>query len=328
MTIEGNLASPYMLMMLTEPTNEQCTCSSLSPLRPKHAAEDAGESAPVTPVTPELGARVRQALAGSFPRVMPLSVLLLHVSQLEHIQLSPKSAILHQRLRYHASTEFLEQVLATVRRTIRQSDQVMVHGGTGAAIIFPGVDQEGAFGILERVYYGINLLQSETVVPPLTRETDIFIGMGSYPEPASTLDELLLHTGNVAHRLTLRPAVTAHLVDHEALQAHESLRKETPAMEDMDDACDVLPHSARSNGIPFMQIPTRLPARLKHLIPYQLACELRCAPVGRDHNRLTVAMAHPTDSHEVSRLQAATSMAIYPVSCEITALDTLLASEW
>jgi GGDEF domain-containing protein len=324
------------LTALTDPAAELCECQALSLLNRGREERVGEEYLPVTPVTPELGSYLRVALATYFPRSSPISVLLLHISQLEHVHISPKSAMLHRRHRFHAPQSFLEQVLANVRRTIRGSDPVITHGGTGAAIIFPEVDQEGAFNILERAYHSINLLQPETVIPPLSRETDIFLGMGSYPEPAKTLEELFYQTGCVAHRLTLRPAVvSAHIYPYTAGQSHEmSEQAETSATA----AETGKPHSpgrvldqippAGSSGIPFMQLPTKLPARLKNLIPYRLARELHCAPVGRDHNRLSVAMAQPADIHALGALKAATGMLIYPVACEISALDVLLANEW
>ncbi|HJT56759.1 MAG TPA: hypothetical protein VJ761_09705, partial [Ktedonobacteraceae bacterium] len=94
-----------------------------------------------------------------------------------------------------------------------------------------------------------------------------------------------------------------------------------------DDEQVLTPH-ARANGTPFMQLPSRLPQRLKQLIPYELALEIRCAPVGRDHNRLTVAMAHPSNIHAIQRLREVTGMTIFPVSCEAGALETLLTNGW
>ena len=95
----------------------------------------------------------------------------------------------------------------------------------------------------------------------------------------------------------------------------------------------------RTNSLPFPQAQAHCrlhhaqtlvhrPTRLKLLIPYALAMELRCAPVGRDHNRLTVAMANPTDMRAIYHLREATGMTIFPVSCEASALETLLASGW
>ena len=157
------------------------------------------------PVTGELNTCLRAELRNFFPRSTPLSVFLLHIAQLEHIHIAPKSAVLNRRHRFHAPGSFLEQILLNVRRCIRYSDQLLIHDGTGAAIILPEVDAEGASTILERVYHSVNLLQPETFVPQLKRETDILMGAGSYPKPGTSLEELLYHTGLIARRLRLRP---------------------------------------------------------------------------------------------------------------------------
>ncbi len=78
----------------------------------------------------------------------------------------------------------------------------------------------------------------------------------------------------------------------------------------------------------FLQLPTHLPKRLKQLIPYQLALEIRCAPVGRDHDRLTMAMADPTDTNALRQLEEATGLSIFAVSCDLEVLDALLARKW
>lgn len=302
------------LTILTEATTELCECQPLSVSNPGQKQQAGQDYVPMTPVTPVLGTYLREELARYFPRTSPISVLLLHISQLEQVHISPSSALLHKRHRFHAPESVLEQVLAYVRRTIRLSDHVVRHAGAGAAIIFPEVDQQGTFSIIERAFHSINLLQPQTVIPPLSHETDIILGIGSYPEPASSFEELLYCASCVAHCLTLRPAVTAHLHPHKAGQPP-------------DTALELITASENS-GIPFMHLPAKLPVRLKHLIPYQLARELRCAPVGRDHNRLTVAMAQPADAHALDILKEITGMIIYPVACEAGALDMLLANGW
>ncbi len=330
MKLRGRETLSPALTYIDSPATDHCNCLPLSALH-KSAwreqahldAESVGQLLQVIPATLEMNSYLRIILNEHFPRSTPLSIMLLHISQLEHIHIAPKSAILHKRNRYHAPANLLEQILVYVRRTIRSSDRILVHAGTGVAMILPDVDQEGAQNILERVYYSINLLQPETVIPPLKRETDIIIGIGSYPKPGITAEDLLYYTGFIAHRLTLRPAVTTQLRGARPAYLSEVILH----YHDHDDENHHLV-TARGRGIPFMQLPTRLPPRLKHLIPYNLALELRCAPVGRDHNRLTVAMAHPTDSHAIDRLREATCMSIFPVAYEVKALDALLIHGW
>jgi hypothetical protein len=82
------------------------------------------------------------------------------------------------------------------------------------------------------------------------------------------------------------------------------------------------------DNIPFMQLPNQLSSRLKQLIPYHIAQELRCIPVGRDHQYLTVAMADPSNNNAVHALKEITGLTIFPVSCDILALNALLAGKW
>ncbi len=313
------------IVYIDSPAGERCDCPPLSSLHraPGASPESGGEIVPVTPATQELNRQVRSRLAALFPRSTPLSLLIIHISQLDHVHITPKTVVLHKRHRYHAPNSFLNQVLTNARRVMRGDDQVIAHGGTGAAIILPDVDQEGAFNVVERVFHSINLLQPETVIPPLKRETDITIGIGSYPRPGKSLEDLLYHAGCVTHNLTLRPAVTTQLRGSKA-----PLMTEISARETLDDEAGNPPNSQVSSGIPYMQLPTRLPQSLKRLVPFSIARKLRCIPVGRDHNRLTVAMAYPTDTQALMRLQSATGMVIFPVACDISALDAILAKEW
>ena len=310
---------------IDSPAGDRCDCPPLSSLHraPGSSLESGAEIMPVTPATRELNRHVRSQLAALFPRSTPLSLLLIHISQLDHVHITPKTVVLHKRHRYHAPASFLEQVLANARRVMRSSDQVIAHGGTGAAIILPDVDQEGAFSVVERVFHSINLLQPETVIPPLKRETDITIGIGSYPRPGKSLEELLYHAGCVTHNLTLRPAVTAQLRGSKA-----PLVAEISAGQTLDDEAGGSLNSQGSSGIPYMQLPARLSLSLKRLVPHSIARELRCIPVGRDHNRLTVAMAYPGDVQALARLQGVTGMIIFPVTCDISALDAMLSKEW
>lgn len=323
---QGRGAPIPELTYLDSPAMDQCTCLPLSALHNvpgEEQAEYCEQLIEVTPATTEMNSYLRTLLNSYFPRSTALSVLLLHISQLEHIHMAPKSAILHKRQRYHAPANLLEQVLINVRRTIRSSDHMLVHAGASVAMILPDVDQEGAQTLLERVYYSINLLQPETVVPPLKRETDILLGIGSYPKPGTSLEDMLYHTGFVASRIILRPAVTTQMHGTRSIGLSEGILFHR--LQDEEDDSFI---AARSNGIPYMQLPKRLSPRLKQLIPYDLAIELGCAPVGRDHNRLTVAMAHPTDIQAIHLLRDTTGMTIFPVACEAKALDELLAHGW
>jgi type II secretion system (T2SS) protein E len=312
---------------LEAPTIEHCNCLPLSALHKLPSQPDEENSIDyeqVTLATQELDINLRAQLAPLFPRSTPLSLLLLHVSQLEHIHLTSQSTSFRRRQRYHAPPGFLEQVLANIRRTLRTNDQFLVHEGTGAAIIFPEVDQQGMQNILDRIYHSVSLLQAETVIPPLKRETDIVMGIASYPESAASLERLLYQVGVMARKFTLRPAITTQLWSTQSTHLHTIEVEDYPPQDNQG----ITTSGKASTAVPFMNLPAQLPRRLKQLIPYSIALELQCAPVGRDHHCLTIAMADPTNSASIAQLREMTGLTIFPVSCDLSALNALLANRW
>jgi hypothetical protein len=87
----------------------------------------------------------------------------------------------------------------------------------------------------------------------------------------------------------------------------------------------------RQYPVPFMDlfdVPKILPARLTRLLPHTLASELRCVPVGCSAHGLTVAMADPTNTDSVQRLEDVTGMTIFPVSCDEDDLNVFLTVNW
>jgi hypothetical protein len=87
----------------------------------------------------------------------------------------------------------------------------------------------------------------------------------------------------------------------------------------------------RQCAVPFMDlfdVPKVLPLRLTRLLPRTLAHELRCVPLGRSSRGLTVAMADPTNTDTVQRLQDVTGMTIFPVSCDEDDLNIFIKENW
>jgi len=290
-----------------------CYCPPLSALHPALSGDrhtPPTKHAEIVPAAPELNTMLRSRLQTHFLQVRPLSIILLHVTQVEHLTLLSHTGSRQQSDLHHGPSCFIDQILVNLRRVIRSSDQVLLHEGTGFALLLPDVDQQGAHLMLDRIYHSINLLQAKTVTPPLTRETTVLLGCGSYPEQGTSLEELLYASGCLARSLTLRPAL---LTDNRPLSME-------PAVQQL---ANVSPPPA-SRVVPFMKLPHELPARLKRLIPGALARETRAVPVGRDHQRLTVAMADPTNNEHIHRLQMFTAMTIFPVSCHEDELELLL----
>jgi hypothetical protein len=308
---------------------ELCRClppSSLQVTPTKTEEKENLDPEKVTPISARLHVMLRSRLDSFFPRSTPLSLILLHISQLEQVQFIPQSLIMHKRQRYHASASLLEQVLANIQRTMRRSDLILTDEGRGAALIFPDVDEQGIYGMMERIYRNISLIQAETVIPPLKRETNIVLGVGTYQHPGSSVEHLLYYASITARRFNLRPAIMTPLWN-----THHSNINELASTECQPDTQDRIPVAIPVRPLgsaPFMQLPKRVPPRLRQLVPHHLASELQCAPVGRDHLCLTVAMADPQDGRSVRFLETITGLTIFPVSCDITALQTILEEKW
>jgi Type II secretion system (T2SS), protein E, N-terminal domain len=333
------VASGQSLTYIDAQNTERCRCLPPAVLHQASIEEQQQgglDNPQVTPITAELKSHLYRILSASFPRSTPLSLLLLHISQLEHVLTAKQETTPYQYLRLHAPSSFLDQVLVNVRRTIRAGDQILAHEGIAAVIIFPDVDQQGIYRIAERVYQGISLLQAETVIPPLRRITDVLIGVGSYPEPAASLEELLYHLGLIAHKLTFRPAIgrqprsvkSTHTAADKVPEQQFLLEERKLQGEDSNEHISSPPRQAYNGSIPFMQLPSHIPRRLQQIIPYQLALAIGCVPVGRDRNRLTIAMADPANMDALTQLEKVTGLTIFAVSCEAEVLKELLAKGW
>lgn len=103
------------------------------------------------------------------------------------------------------------------------------------------------------------------------------------------------------------------------LQPEQSVRRN-------DVAKDAeLPELARKLGVPYVScLPRKLPVRLQRLVDPMLAQELRCFPIGRDRDILTVAMSNPQDHSVLDRLRKATGLNIFPVLAHPCELQTAL----
>ncbi len=86
-----------------------------------------------------------------------------------------------------------------------------------------------------------------------------------------------------------------------------------------------LPQLARTLGIPYLSLlPRQLPIQVLRLIDPKLAQELRCYPLGRNKDVLTVAIANPQDRSALVRLEQATGLHIFPVLAPPLELQTAL----
>ncbi len=106
--------------------------------------------------------------------------------------------------------------------------------------------------------------------------------------------------------------------------SRQSQAEQTP-LSDPDPLDSELPLLARKLGIPYLSLlPRKLPNNLQRLVKPSLAQELRCFPIGRERDTLTVAMLDPRDLDALDRLRAETGLHIFPVLAHPQALQTAL----
>ncbi|WP_211326252.1 hypothetical protein [Thermosporothrix hazakensis] len=249
-----------------------------------------GKAARWVPVASPLLAQLRQHLTELLKSEECFSIFLLHAHQL--ITDAQPSHLAHGQLK---------QLLAAVQRGIRATDRPLTDNETGSIYLLRGANKQDASRILERFVQSIQLLQPETFIPPLAHETHIVLGSCSFPEDGKSLERLLYQCGKVTRQVTFRSALLP-----------QQPRK---------------PESVYP-GIPFLKLPKRLSDHLTRYIPYSVARQLHCAPVGKEQRHLTVAMLHPTDQEAVRYLQQLTGMLIFPVACALEELDELLETPW
>lgn len=122
---------------------------------------------------------------------------------------------------------------------------------------------------------------------------------GEVAATVPTASEFLPEEPAAAPSVTGAPRL--RLVRHEASEA--SLEKESAALRERASAL----------GVPFVRLPSRLPASARRAFSPELARELRAVAIGRTRDTLTVAMNDPSDTAAVLRLRSTTGLAIFPV---------------
>lgn len=283
----------------------------------------------ITPLSSELYAHLSKRLGTLFPRSAPFSLVLLHIAQVERAGEMPARKTAY----YHAPPALLDEVMARIRRSVRRNDYILTHEGVGAALLFPGIDERGIYGIIERIYHNISLISNEESLLSLAPDTMIVMGVSSYPSPSSSVEQLLNASSRTAYRFALPSGSRKDPCERDESNTVQPLSWE----EDERDTRDRLPvvdfdcsftRLPLTRSAPYMQLPARVLPRLKQIIPYDVARAVQCVPVGRNHHSLTVAMASPRNTVHIHLLQEVTGLTIFPVSCDPDALQLLLADSW
>jgi hypothetical protein len=206
-----------------------------------------------------------------------------------------------------------KDLLNHLRSLVRKTDRVLQLGHT-LYFLLPGANVQGGKIVQSRLWeallWRIHHLSERDVLRPQS----MTIGHSAYPLHDQTIDDFIAAAGEASFRFDAQPEKVTR--KHAIVARGKHVEEET---------VEELPVLARKLGIPYLTLlPRNLPQSLQHLVNPKLAHELRCYPLGRERNMLTVAMLNPEDRSALDRLKQETGLLIYPVLTHPHALQVAL----
>ncbi|HEY1352831.1 MAG TPA: hypothetical protein VGF67_24720 [Ktedonobacteraceae bacterium] len=197
-------------------------------------------------------------------------------------------------------------LLQSLRPLVRRTDQVFLHRHTCYFVLLQA-NLQGAQIVEERLWEALLWRVHNMHEYEILRPTHVASGHGAFPDPQTSPEELLRATGSFSK----------HFAGH---ANHVLARRSGQAGQ------EELPGLAKRLGIPYLAaLPARLPRRVLHVVSAPLARELRCYPLGRERDTLTVAMLDPQDHQALERLRQETGLRIFPVLTHPEALESALS---
>jgi Type II secretion system (T2SS), protein E, N-terminal domain len=204
-------------------------------------------------------------------------------------------------------------ILNDLRTLVRKTDSVFLLGHN-LYFLLPGATIQGGQIVQSRLWeallWSVHNLSESDIVRPL----GMAIGHSSYPIQDKTIRDFIAAADEASFRFDVQPV--------KATRKHAKVPQSQHAKDEVDEELPVL---ARKLGIPYLTfLPRKLPHSLQHLVNPKLAQELRCYPLGRERNMLTVAMLNPEDHSALDRLKQETGLHIFPVLAHPQALQLAL----
>ena len=210
----------------------------------------------------------------------------------------------------HASTLSLMHSLRTL---VRHTDGVFLHGNTLYFLLL-GANMQGGQIVQTRLWDALLWRIHNTNESEILRPHYISIGHSAYPSPSTHIHAFIAQANEIRQDATILSERASHKgsvrVPHNAIP---------------NEAEEEFPALARKLGVPYLSLlPRKPPQRVQQLVNAKLAQELRCYPIGRERNMLTVAMLNPQDQTILARLQQETGLLIFPVLTHPQELQTAL----
>lgn len=212
--------------------------------------------------------------------------------------------------RANYSTNYL---LENLRSLVRKTDSVLLMGHN-LYFLLPGATKQGGEIVQSRLWEALLWRIHHVSERDVLRPQSMTIGHSAYPRHDETIHQFITAADEVSFRFEAQPdkVTRKHAVVARGKQAEDEMAEELPVL-------------ARKLGIPYLTLlPRKLPQGLQRLVNPKLAHELRCYPLGRERNMLTVAMLNPEDHTVLDRLKQETGLHIYPVLTHPHALQVAL----
>ena len=207
-----------------------------------------------------------------------------------------------QEARREQTTQSSAFLLSILRPMVRKTDCVFLQENT-LYFVLRGSDQQGGSIVETRLWEALLWRVHNMTEKEFLRPISLTIGHSGYQESNANIEESIEAANVTSLRYTW--------------QGEKSSRKtprHLPALPHPTEDENELPELARKLGIPYLSLlPQKLPVGVQRLVNPSLALELRCFPIGRERNMLTVAMQNPQDNEALNRLHEETGLLIFPV---------------
>lgn len=214
----------------------------------------------------------------------------------------------HQKQLAAKTTQYLLNDLST---RVRKTDSVL-HLGHNFYFLLHGTNKQGGQIVQDRLWEALLWRVHNLSERDMMRPQSMAIGHSAYPMWNKTLYECIAASYETMFSFDIQPEKEPRKLTEEGQHTKDEFDQELPVL-------------ARKLGIPYLTLlPRNLPQSLQHLVNPKLAHELRCYPLGRERNMLTVAMLNPVDHSVLDRLKHETGLHIFPVLTHPQALQIAL----
>lgn len=207
-----------------------------------------------------------------------------------------------QEARLEQTIQSSAYLLSILRPMVRKTDCVFLQENT-CYFVLRSANQQGGSIVETRLWEALLWRVHNMTEKEFLRPVSMTTGHSGYQESNASIEECI----EAANVTSLRYNWQGEKTSRKAPRHLSALPQTT------EDECE-LPELARKLGIPYLSLlPQKLPAGVQRLVTPSLAQELRCFPIGRERNTLTVAMQNPQDNEALNRLHEETGLLIFPV---------------